>query len=159
MATENTTARYSFYASGSFTIIEGRLGADPEIKTLDNGKRLVKLSIAVNAGSKKKDDGTYENLTEWNSVTIWDNGGASTLLIDTIAKPPSDKLVFQKGNQVVLYCHATKSLRVYNDKPFCDITATQFYHLYKVLSNGNGATKSEEPTETATSKPKAEFDF
>lgn len=158
--TTETKARYNFYPTGTFSIIEGRLGAEPEIKVLESGKRLVKLNIATNAGSKKKEDGSYDYVTEWSSVTIWENGGESTLLIDTIANPPSDKLVFGKGHSVILYAHIISNLRVYNDKPFRDITVTQFHHLYKTLgqkpseSNNNGTsengTKSSEVPEVDT---------
>jgi single-strand DNA-binding protein len=49
----------------------GRLGQDPEICTSKNGTEYTKLAIATPGYSKKKEDGTWENKTEWHDVSVW----------------------------------------------------------------------------------------
>ena len=53
-----------------FTVqIMGRLGADPEIKTLtDNTRQVANLRVAVNT-SQKTPNGNYR--TEWCDVSVW----------------------------------------------------------------------------------------
>jgi hypothetical protein len=64
MSDNTQVSRYQYFAQGIEVSICGRLGAEPEIKTLDNGNRVMKLSIAYPAGSRKKEDGTYELIGE-----------------------------------------------------------------------------------------------
>ena len=54
------------YQDNNFMRIEGRIKADPEVKTSKNGKNYVTFSVAVDRGNRRKDDGTFENLgTDW----------------------------------------------------------------------------------------------
>src|SRR5687768_10773452 len=47
----------------------GRLGADPQVKKLENGSRLAQFSLAViNTGGGKK--GAKTNV-QWHAVTAW----------------------------------------------------------------------------------------
>ncbi len=48
----------------------GRLGSKPEIKKSRNGKSYTQFNIATNH-SRKKEDGTYEELTEWHRIMVW----------------------------------------------------------------------------------------
>lgn len=48
----------------------GNVGNDPEIKTLENGKKLAHLTIATN-DSYKNDKGEKVQQTEWHRVTAW----------------------------------------------------------------------------------------
>jgi single-strand DNA-binding protein len=48
----------------------GNVGNDPEIKTLENGKKLAHLTIATN-DSYKNDKGEKVEQTEWHRVTAW----------------------------------------------------------------------------------------
>lgn len=49
----------------------GNVGNDPEIKTLENGKKLAHLTIATNE-YYKNDKGDKVEKTEWHRVTAWD---------------------------------------------------------------------------------------
>lgn len=51
----------------------GRLGADPEIKSFQNGGRICNLRMAVSETWKSK-DGERKERTEWISVTINSDG-------------------------------------------------------------------------------------
>ncbi len=57
------------YSQNSVTLV-GNLGAAPELKSLDSGKKLVNVSIAVNMGYKDK-DGNQIDQTEWHRITAW----------------------------------------------------------------------------------------
>ena len=48
----------------------GRVGQDPEVKTLDGGKKLATITIATN-DIYYKDNGDKVEQTEWHRVTAW----------------------------------------------------------------------------------------
>ena len=48
----------------------GNLGNDPEIITLEGGKKLAKLSLATNEHYKDK-EGQKQTKTEWHNVVAW----------------------------------------------------------------------------------------
>ena len=48
----------------------GRLGQEPEIITLDSGKKLAKFSIATNEKYKKA-SGEIVNDTQWHNLVAW----------------------------------------------------------------------------------------
>ena len=48
----------------------GNLGNDPEIITLENGKKLAKFSLATNE-YYKDDDGQKQTKTEWHNLIAW----------------------------------------------------------------------------------------
>lgn len=52
----------------------GRLGADPEIKTFQNGGRVANLRLAVGEQWKDKATGERKERTEWISVTLQTDG-------------------------------------------------------------------------------------
>lgn len=52
----------------------GRLGADPEIKSFQNGGRICNLRLAVGESWKDKATGERKDKTEWVSVTIHSDG-------------------------------------------------------------------------------------
>lgn len=52
----------------------GRLGADPEIKSFQNGGRIANLRLAVGEQWKDKATGERKERTEWISVTINSDG-------------------------------------------------------------------------------------
>jgi single-strand DNA-binding protein len=51
-------------------IIVGRLGADPESKTLDGGQTVANMSLATSEKWTDK-DGNKQEKTEWTRVTCW----------------------------------------------------------------------------------------
>ena len=52
----------------------GRLGADPEIKQMVNGKSVARLSIATSQSWKDKTSGEKKEKTEWHRVVIFNEG-------------------------------------------------------------------------------------
>ena len=52
----------------------GNLGADPEIKSFQNGGKVANLRIATSETWKDKDSGERKEKTEWHSVAIFSDG-------------------------------------------------------------------------------------
>ncbi len=55
-------------------LLIGRLGADPEIKQMVNGKNVARLSIATSQSWKDKSTGERKEKTEWHRVVIFNEG-------------------------------------------------------------------------------------
>jgi single-strand DNA-binding protein len=55
-------------------IIVGNLGADPEVKSFQNGGRICNLRIATSEDWKDKQTGEKKERTEWHSVTLQNDG-------------------------------------------------------------------------------------
>lgn len=51
-------------------IILGRLGADPEVKSVGNGSMVARLSIATSESWNDK-EGQKQERTEWHRVVVW----------------------------------------------------------------------------------------
>ena len=51
-------------------IIVGRLGADPEVKTVTSGQTVCRLSVATSENWTDR-DGQKQERTEWHRVVIW----------------------------------------------------------------------------------------
>ena len=62
--------------SGSLNKVQiiGRLGADPEIKQMVNGKNVARLSVATSQTWKDKSSGERKEKTEWHRVVIFNEG-------------------------------------------------------------------------------------
>lgn len=52
-------------------IIAGNLGRDPEVRTFQNGGKVVNLRIATSETWKDKQSGERKERTEWHSVAIF----------------------------------------------------------------------------------------
>ena len=55
-------------------LLIGRLGADPEIKQMVNGKSVARLSLATSQSWKDKNSGEKKEKTEWHRVVIFNEG-------------------------------------------------------------------------------------
>ena len=52
-------------------LLIGRLGADPEIKQMVNGKSVARLSLATSQSWKDKNTGEKKEKTEWHRVSLF----------------------------------------------------------------------------------------
>ena len=79
--------------SGSINkvILVGNLGRDPEVGALQNGDRVVRLSIATSEKWKDKSSGEPRERTEWHRVVIFNEP------VGRIAEQ-----YLQKGSTVIL---------------------------------------------------------
>ncbi len=55
-------------------IIVGNLGADPEVRTFNNGGKVCNLSIATSERWRDKNTGENREKTEWHRVAIFSEG-------------------------------------------------------------------------------------
>ena len=55
-------------------LLIGRLGDDPEIKQMQNGKSVARLSVATSESWKDKSTGERKEKTEWHRVVIFNEG-------------------------------------------------------------------------------------
>ena len=55
-------------------ILCGRLGADPEVRSFQNGGKVVNMRIATSETWKDKNSGERKERTEWHSVAIFNEG-------------------------------------------------------------------------------------
>ena len=55
-------------------LLIGRLGADPEIKQMVNGKSVARLSLATSQSWKDKNTGEKKEKTEWHRIVVFNEG-------------------------------------------------------------------------------------
>ena len=91
--------------SGSLNkvLLIGRLGADPEIKQMANGKNVARLSLATSQSWKDKNTGEKKQKTEWHRVVIFNEG-----LVNVVQQ------YLKKGSQV--YIEGQLSTRKWKDE-------------------------------------------
>jgi single-strand DNA-binding protein len=61
-------------ASVNKVILIASLGADPEVKSFQNGGRIANLRLATSESWKDKNTGEKKEKTEWHSVTLNSDG-------------------------------------------------------------------------------------
>lgn len=61
-------------ASVNKVILVGALGADPEVKSFQNGGRICNIRMATGESWKDKTTGEKKERTEWHSVTLNSDG-------------------------------------------------------------------------------------
>jgi single-strand DNA-binding protein len=111
-------------------LLIGRLGADPEIKQMVNGKSVARMSIATSNTWKDKNTGEKKEKTEWHRIVIFNEG-----LINVVQQ------YVKKGAQV--YIEGQLSTRKWTDeKSGTDKYATEivlqgFNSTFKILSSKN----------------------
>ena len=52
-------------------ILVGNVGADPEIRTLDNGIKCARIRLATTERIYNKERNETKEVTEWHSITLW----------------------------------------------------------------------------------------
>ena len=133
-------------------LLIGRLGADPEIKQMVNGKSVARFSLATNNTWKDKNTGEKKEKTEWHRVVIFNEG-----LVNVVQQ------YVKKGAQV--YIEGQLSTRKWTDeksgteKYSTEIILQGFNSTFTILSNknnqgtnlqGDSETKSSLPSENTT---------
>jgi single-strand DNA-binding protein len=61
-------------ASVNKVILVGNLGADPEVKSFQNGGRIANLRLATSESWKDKQTGETKERTEWHGITLSSDG-------------------------------------------------------------------------------------
>ena len=81
----------------------GRLGADPEIKQMVNGKSVARISIATTQSWKDRNTGEKKEKTEWHRIVVFNEG-----LVNVVQQ------YLKKGAQV--YIEGQLSTRKWKDE-------------------------------------------
>ena len=84
-------------------LLIGRLGAEPEIKQMVNGKSVARLSIATSQSWKDKNTGEKKEKTEWHRIVVFNEG-----LVNVVQQ------YLKKGAQV--YIEGQLSTRKWKDE-------------------------------------------
>ncbi len=116
-------------------LLIGRLGADPEVKQMVNGKSVARLSIATSNTWKDKNTGEKKEKTEWHRVVIFNEG-----LVNVVQQ------YVKKGSQV--YIEGQLSTRKWKDeksgtdKYSTEIVLQGFNSSFKILSSKNNQSEN-----------------
>ena len=138
--------------SGSLNKVQliGRLGADPEIKQMVNGKNVARLSIATSQSWKDKSTGERKEKTEWHRVVIFNEG-----LVNIVQQ------YLKKGANV--YLEGQLSTRKWRDeksgqdKYSTEIVLQGYNSSLTMLGGKNTSNNSNESSETKSSLPNDEI--
>jgi len=84
-------------------ILLGNLGQNPDIRTMQNGKKVCSFSIATSDSWKDKDTGEKKEKTEWHRVVVFNEG-----LVNVVQQ------YLKKGAQV--YIEGQLSTRKWKDE-------------------------------------------
>jgi single-strand DNA-binding protein len=110
----------------------GRLGQDPEVKTLESGKKVTNFTMATNE-TYKGADGNKTEETTWHNIVAW-NGLAEI----------SSKYL-KKGKEVCI--EGRISYRTYTDKNGVPKSVTEIVASDLVLLSAGGVARAELPAE------------
>jgi single-strand DNA-binding protein len=125
-------------------LLIGRLGADPEIKQMVNGKSVARLSLATSNTWKDKNTGEKKEKTEWHRVVIFSEG-----LVNVVQQ------YVKKGAQVYIEGQLTtrkwKDEKSGLDRYSTEIILQGFNSSFKILSSKNNQIESLQEDKTEKS--------
>lgn len=52
-------------------ILVGNVGADPEVRSLENGAKVARIRLATTERIYNKEKNESKDITEWHNVTLW----------------------------------------------------------------------------------------
>ena len=124
------------------TII-GNLGRDPEIRTLDDGTKVARISVASNE-NYRDNSGEWQTVTEWHNIVLWRN--LAERAQETLSK---GALVYFDGKlSSRTYDKDGTSIRV------TEIVANYFRRLDKNNREQDFPTAADAPKEITTAEQK-----
>ena len=115
-------------------LLIGRLGADPEIKQMINGKSVARLSLATSQSWKDKNTGEKKEKTEWHRIVVFNEG-----LVNVVQQ------YLKKGAQI--YIEGQLSTRKWKDEKsgqdkYSTEVVIQGYNSSLTMLGGGGSTSS-----------------
>jgi single-strand DNA-binding protein len=118
----------------------GRLGKDPEVRTLDSGTNIAKFSLATDESYKDK-NGEWQTQTEWHNIILWRG----------LAERAEQTL--RKG--VLVYLEGKLTSRSWQDDQgntnyITEVRGNYFRVLQKETNGNKAATTAAAPTTTPT---------
>jgi len=131
----------------------GHLGADPDVRTTQDGRQIVNLRLATTESWKDKQTGERRDKTEWHSVVIFSEG---------LARIASQYL--KKGSKV--YIEGQLQTRKWQDRDGIDRYTTEIVlqgfngQLILLDSRGNdGGNVNQSAPKKPNSQEKQDKDF
>ena len=138
--------------SGSLNKVQliGRLGADPEIKQMVNGKNVARLSVATSQSWKDKSTGERKEKTEWHRVVIFNEG-----LVNVVQQ------YLKKGANVYLEGQLTtrkwRDEKSGQDKYSTEIVLQGYNSSLTMLDGKNKSNNSNETSKIKSALPNDEM--
>jgi single-strand DNA-binding protein len=142
-------------ASLNKVMLIGNLGADPEIRSFQNGGKVANLRLATSESWKDKTTGERKERTEWHTVAIFNDG-----LVGVVER------FLKKGSKV--YIEGQLQTRKWQDKDGADRYSTEvvlqgFGGTLVMLdgaksSGGGGGDYTPTPTPTPSAEPYPDID-
>ena len=117
-------------------LLIGRLGADPEIKQMVNGKNVARLSLATSQTWKDKNTGEKKEKTEWHRIVVFNEG-----LVNVVQQ------YLKKGAQI--YVEGQLSTRKWKDeksgqdKYSTEILIQGYNSSLTMLGGGSGGIQND----------------
>ena len=129
-------------------LLIGRLGADPEIKQMINGKSVARLSLATSQSWKDKNTGEKKEKTEWHRIVVFNEG-----LVNVVQQ------YLKKGAQV--YIEGQLSTRKWKDEKsgqdkYSTEVIIQGYNSSLTMlggSGGSGSSASDSSSQQISKNP------
>ena len=117
----------------------GRLGSDPEIRTLESGVAVGRFSVATSENYKDR-NGEWQEQTEWHDVVVWR------------AAAERAQRVLSKG--VMIYVEGKLTHRKWQDKEGNNRKTTEVVsNYYRVLQNPNATGESRDYDTSTVAAP------
>ena len=125
-------------------LLIGRLGADPDIKQMTNGKSVARISLATSNTWKDKNSGEKKEKTEWHRIVIFNEG-----LVNVVQQ------YVKKGAQVYIEGQLTtrkwKDEKSGLDRYSTEIVLQGFNSSFKILSSKNNQIEGNQHSNTEKS--------
>ena len=126
-------------------LLIGRLGADPEIKQMVNGKSVARLSLATSQSWKDKNSGEKKEKTEWHRIVVFNEG-----LVNVVQQ------YLKKGAQIYVEGQLTtrkwKDEQSGQDKYSTEVVIQGYNSSLTMLGGGNsGSGISNDTSQTSSS--------
>ena len=125
-------------------LLIGRLGTDPEIKQMVNGKNVARLSLATSQSWKDKNTGEKKEKTEWHRIVVFNEG-----LVNVVQQ------YLKKGAQV--YIEGQLSTRKWKDEQsgqdkYTTEILIQGYNSSLTMLGGGGGIQNDNSSQAVSNK-------
>ncbi len=124
-------------------LLIGRLGADPEIKQMVNGKSVARLSLATSQSWKDKNTGEKKEKTEWHRIVVFNEG-----LVNVIQQ------YLKKGAQIYVEGQLTtrkwKDEQSGQDKYSTEVVLQGYNSSLTMLGGGSNISSSSSPSKSSS---------
>ena len=125
-------------------ILLGNLGQDPDVRTMQSGKKIATMSIATSDSWKDKDTGEKKEKTEWHRIVIFNDG-----LVNVVQQ------YVKKGAQVYIEGQLTtrkwKDEKSGVDRYSTEVVLQGFNSSFKILSSKNSQIGNLQKDDSAKS--------